>query len=294
MEESAVEESESGQVEHPLDTSAGVSSGEKGDNGVGKRTSVPKGKKRKKTPRDQTAPKQPLTGYVRFMNDRREKARADHPNIPYSEITKMLGIEWSQLPQDEKQQYLTAAEQDKERYNQEMNAYKQTEAYRIFTQKQAVRKLKEEQREEIGPEKESEITAGFDIPIFTEEFLDHNKARESELRQLRKSNTDYEQQNAVLQKHLENMRAAVEKLTVETQQQKNNNAALQQHLQQLRMTLATGLANTPLPGTNELPSVDTIDEYMERLHSLIIDNNQLNPGLTNNVRDIISRIDFQG
>lgn len=41
----------------------------------------------------------------------------------------------------------------------------------------------------------------FDIPIFTEEFLDHNKTRDAELRQLRKINTDYEQQNAILSKH---------------------------------------------------------------------------------------------
>lgn len=73
-------------------------------------------------------------------------------------------------------------------------------------------------------------------------------AREAELRQLRKNNTDYEQQNAIIQKHMENMRSAVEKLTEETHQQRNNNAALQQHLQQLRVTLANSFANTPLPG----------------------------------------------
>lgn len=33
-----------------------------------------------------------------------------------------------------------------------------------------------------------------DIPIFTDQFLQHNKLRESELRQLRKANSDYEQQ----------------------------------------------------------------------------------------------------
>lgn len=61
----------------------------------------------------------------------------------------------------------------------------------------------------------------FDIPIFTEEFLDHNKTRDAELRQLRKVNTDYEQQNAILQKHIENMKGAITKLESEiTQQEK--------------------------------------------------------------------------
>ena len=62
----------------------------------------PKGKKRKKV-RDINAPKQPLTGYVRFLNERREKVRADNPGLTFSEITKLLGSEWSKLPQHEKQ-----------------------------------------------------------------------------------------------------------------------------------------------------------------------------------------------
>lgn len=96
-------------------------------------------------------------------------------------------------------------------------------------------------------EKETDFT-NFDIPIFTEEFLDHNKTREAELRQLRKSNTDYEQQNAILQKHIENMKTAIEKLENETMQQRNNNVALQQHLDHLRTTLTNGFANIRLPG----------------------------------------------
>ncbi|XP_054257442.1 high mobility group protein 20A-like, partial [Macrosteles quadrilineatus] len=153
--------------------------------------------------------------------------------MPFSEITKILAGEWSNLPAEEKQQYLDAADQDKERYNEEMNAYKKTEAYRLFTQKQANKKQKEESQDEEMVEKEAEqIFTGYDIPIFTEEFLDHNKAREAELRQLRKSNTDYEQQNATLQKHMENMRAALDKLAADTEHQRSNNLMLQQHLDQ--------------------------------------------------------------
>lgn len=101
-----------------------------------------KGKKRKK-PKDATAPRHPLTGYVRYLNDRREEVRTANPNLPFAEITKLLASEWSNLPTDKKQQYLDAAEQDRERYTREFNAYKQTEAYKIFTQAQSDKKLKE-------------------------------------------------------------------------------------------------------------------------------------------------------
>ena len=67
----------------------------------------PKGKKRKKLMKDENAPRQPLTGYVRFLNERREKVRTDNANLSFSEITKLLGAEWSKLPQHEKQRWDT-------------------------------------------------------------------------------------------------------------------------------------------------------------------------------------------
>lgn len=45
-------------------------------------------------------------GYVRFLNDRREQFRAENPNMPFAEITKVLAAEWSALPQEQKQVFL--------------------------------------------------------------------------------------------------------------------------------------------------------------------------------------------
>ncbi|TNN67448.1 High mobility group protein 20A [Liparis tanakae] len=69
-----------------------------------RRGSWTKGRKRKKPMKDCNAPKAPLTGYVRFMNDRREQLRAERPDVPFPEITRMLGNEWSKLPPEDKQQ----------------------------------------------------------------------------------------------------------------------------------------------------------------------------------------------
>ena len=68
-----------------------------------KRGGWSKGRKRKKPLRDSNAPKSPLTGYVGFMNERREQLRAKRPEVPFPEITRMLGNEWSKLPPEEKQ-----------------------------------------------------------------------------------------------------------------------------------------------------------------------------------------------
>lgn len=79
--------------------------------------------------------------------------------------------------------------------------------------------------------------------------------REAELRQLRKSNTDYEQQNATIQTYLGGLHNAIDKLTVETQQMRNNNAALKRHLHHLRTVFTTVFTNIHVPGTDSLSIV---------------------------------------
>ncbi|XP_059485979.1 high mobility group protein 20A-like [Neocloeon triangulifer] len=240
-------------------------------------------KKKRRRLKDAAAPKHPISGYFRFMNDHRDRIKAENPKANFTMITKILAAEWSKMGPADKQQYLEAAEQDKERYSKELEAYKQTDVYKMFAKKKKERKLANKNnpaavevvkpkievpkrpskpaKSEISSTKETDSFT-LDIPIFTEEFLDHNKARETELRQLRKSTIDYEQQNSILQTHLANMQSAVEKLEAEVMQQITNNAALKQHLEHLRNNLVTSLAHLPLPGSGEPPNLHTIDNYM--------------------------------
>ncbi len=73
-------------------------------------------------------------------------------------------------------------------------------------------------------------------------------AREAELRQLRKNNMEYEERNAALQKHVESMRSAVERLEGDVQQERTRNGLLQQHLDTLRSALTHSFSAVPLPG----------------------------------------------
>merc|ERR1712223_310244 len=90
-----------------------------------------------------------------------------------------------------------------------------------------------------------------DIPIFREEFLEHNKAREAELKQLRKQANEFEEQNAILQKHVENMRSAIGKLEQETTQQQENNIALTKHLDAMRRLVVQHFQGMSLPLTDD-------------------------------------------
>merc|ERR550534_3471768 len=88
----------------------------------------PKGKKR--YPKSPGAPKRPLSGYVHFLNDRRESVRKETPEMSFADISKKLANEWSQLGQEEKQKYAERAEQDKERYSKEFLEYQNTDQYK--------------------------------------------------------------------------------------------------------------------------------------------------------------------
>jgi hypothetical protein len=131
----------------------------------------------------------------------------------------------------------------------------------------------------------------FDIPIFTEEFLDHNRARELELRQLRKQTSEFEEQNAVLGKHIDSMKSAISKLEVETVQQRQSNAALQQQLDMLRQMVLTSFRGLPLPGIEPVTPA-TVDHFVARLHGLAEGGSAGQQALLATVREVVARMDF--
>uniref|UniRef100_A0A8C2Y7X8 High mobility group 20B n=1 Tax=Coturnix japonica TaxID=93934 RepID=A0A8C2Y7X8_COTJA len=298
---------------------AARASGEKphGEEEPVKKRGWPKGKKRKKILPN--GPKAPVTGYVRFLNERREQIRTQHPDLPFPEITKMLGAEWSKLQLSEKQRYLDEAEREKQQYMKELREYQEKKIKKGVLCCCVAALCSGCSRGDLGgllgvtcsflpedagsaaantllnghPHKAGECSdafSTFDVPIFTEEFLDQNKAREAELRRLRKMNTEFEEQNAILQKHTESMNCAKEKLEQELAQEERQTLALQQQLQSVRQALTTSFASLPIPGTGETPTLSTLDFYMAKLHSAIESNPLQHEKLVVRIKEILSRI----
>jgi len=280
----------------------------------------PKGKRR--YPKGVGAPKQPLSGYVHFLNERRESVRGENPDITFSDLSKKLAAEWSALDETEKNKYNDMARRDKDRYDKEFADYQHTDSYKQYLESQrdqggngsgADQRQKKKKKttgsslardskrnsfdesdgEMVVAEPLRENSNSFDIPIFTEEFLDHNKARELELRQLRKQTTEFEEQNAVLGKHIDSMKSAISKLEVETVQQRQNNAGLQQQLDMLRQMVVSSFRGVQLPGNHEPLTMQSVDQFVAGLHSVMIEQQgQQHAGLLNTVKDIVSRMDF--
>ena len=49
-----------------------------------------------------------------------------------------------------------------------------------------------------------------------------------------------------------------------------------------------------IPGSQEIPNLETIDNYMARLHTIILDSPQENEKLIATVRDIVGRLNIDG
>ncbi|KAJ0032330.1 hypothetical protein NQD34_002411 [Periophthalmus magnuspinnatus] len=249
-----------------------------------KKRGWPKGKKRKKVLPN--GPKAPVTGYVRFLNERRELMRAQYPDLPFPEITKRLGAEWTRLPPHDKQRYLDEAEREKMQYAQELKEYQQTEAFHLTNAKIQDKRVK---KGRLAPE----LPSRFDVPIFTEEFLDQNKAREAELRRLRKANIEFEEQNAVLQRHIKDMYNAKERLEAELGQDEQRTQALQKHLQAIKQTLVNSLSTVPLPGSGETASLGNLDSYLSRLSGVLEGNPDRHRALLRQLCEVLSHFDSE-
>ncbi|XP_057304585.1 high mobility group protein 20A-like isoform X2 [Hydractinia symbiolongicarpus] len=283
------------------------------------------GKKNKSKPRtrkrlikDVNAPKAPLTGYVRFLNEHREKFREQHPVMPFHEVTKILGQKWSSMAQEEKQQYLEEAEREKEKYMRALEGYQQSSAYKEF---QEMKKRKEAEQHDVDNELKQtksnikveyphsnspsrngipalqgpKITTdtGMHIPVFTEQFLEYSRQRESELRQVRKNNSVYEEQNAILNKQIDHMKNVMDRVKTDIIQQENENLTMQTYLDKFRKLLVDLFKTFPFPShLSERLTCENIDTKLTQLTEYLSTGRDVSQDLRKKLKDLISRIDY--
>ncbi|XP_055911247.1 high mobility group protein 20A [Eupeodes corollae] len=297
------------------------------------------------------APKMPLTGYVRYMNIRRDQLRSEFPEKTSIEYTKMIGEEWSTMSEDKKSPFLKEAEVDRQRYLTELNDFLKDRPDILASElaKNKIRKRKEnlvaksvltEKTQVNGnnfngnsstkppsppklvenipvtgsknsikqPQSTQTTQTNTDlnrrygqtsgglydnggIPIFTEEFLEHNKCVDMELRTLRKSHVDFEQQNAVLEKHVENMKFGVEKMVNENDELEEKNRLLEMYLDKLKLKLTQALSGLSIPTEPHGATLENIDKYMSDLYKMATTNTH-GPASLNKAKDIIRKLDL--
>lgn len=286
----------------------------------------PPKKKRIRKKKDSTLPRMALSGYNFFMRDIRQSVMERNPDANIQDITRKVALEWGSLNEEQKKPFKERAEVEKIRYNREMDEYRKMKKAQADARDEEENKVEAEIKKDNKPEvieptnnsstplvngkpnggtavvtqergqSYNELlkkrTGDYDIPIFTDDFLEHNKALDSELRTLRKSQTDYEQQNAILEKHVENMETGVEKLTGETEALKETNRVLSNYLEKLRQKLVESLSGLSIPSQLQGATLANIDQYMVDLQNMVTSNSH-GPASLNKARDIIRKSDLQ-
>ncbi|KAF9977944.1 Non-histone chromosomal protein 6 [Actinomortierella ambigua] len=96
----------------------------KKDTKVSKRAAKAEPAKRKRrAKKDVNAPKNPLSAYLLFCEEFREKIRSENTEASFGEIGKLLGAKWRGYTDEQKAPYIAKHEKAKEKYNQEKAAY---------------------------------------------------------------------------------------------------------------------------------------------------------------------------
>lgn len=114
---------------------------------------------------------------------------------------------------------------------------------------------------------------------------------ESELKKLRKMNTDIEQQNSVLEKYAESVQIGITKTTAEIDEFNEDNEKLTTYLNELRTKLANQLQNLSIPSEPNGATIDNIDKYMDDLFGMA-QTNEHGPASLNKAKDLLRKVDL--
>ena len=106
------------------------------------------------------------------------------------------------------------------------------------------------------------------------------------MRKLRQTTLDMEEENALLSRHVESMKVQIQKLQTEVDIQSRKNKALKEHLVFLQESLTDSFCDVPVPGTETLPTVDTIESYLKELEAVVTKE----PGEHSNLVTIVTKV----
>lgn len=82
--------------------------------------------------KDPNAPKKPMTAFVIFCGDHRDKVRKENPDIKVQDVQRKLAELWNKVTDSEKKKYEAKAAEAKEKYTKAVAEYKKSPQYASF------------------------------------------------------------------------------------------------------------------------------------------------------------------
>jgi mRNA-degrading endonuclease RelE of RelBE toxin-antitoxin system len=84
-------------------------------------------RKRKRAKKDPNAPKRALSAFFFFSNEKRPEVQQSHPEWKVGQIAQELGRVWKSLNEEDREIYEKKAQEDKERYAEQMKVYRDSQ-----------------------------------------------------------------------------------------------------------------------------------------------------------------------
>ena len=81
-----------------------------------------------KAKKDPTKPKQGLSAYIIFTSEIREQTKKENPDLPMTDLSKVMGAKWKALTDEEKAPYVAKSEADKARAKDEIAAWESSKS----------------------------------------------------------------------------------------------------------------------------------------------------------------------
>ncbi|GBG63003.1 hypothetical protein CBR_g34702 [Chara braunii] len=106
-------------------------------------------KAKKAEKKDPRKPKQPLTAFMLWAKDNRQKMKDANPNLGFVDFSKLVGEAWKAVPEAERKPYEVAAVSESERYKVEKEAYDKI-IQKEKQEEEALRVYREQQRQEMA------------------------------------------------------------------------------------------------------------------------------------------------
>ena len=93
----------------------------------------------KRTPKDPSAPKRPMSAFLAYSNKRRAALKRQHPDATNADLSKMLSKTWKELSMDLKSKYMEEEAELRAKYKVEMAKWRK----KVAEEKKAERKERE-------------------------------------------------------------------------------------------------------------------------------------------------------
>jgi HMG (high mobility group) box len=78
----------------------------------------------KRTPKDPSAPKRPMSAFLAFSNKRRAGLKREHPDATNADLSKMLSKTWKEAPEELRKKYMEEEAELRAHYKVEMSKWR--------------------------------------------------------------------------------------------------------------------------------------------------------------------------